>query len=98
MPEELSPDPIVAAEDADASAPVGAASEPMPSDADLARAEAKPPLYRFFRGGLYIAYMVVAVWFCVSITVNAWRAVWGEPGRALQAQESSRQPVRATPP
>lgn len=66
----------------------------IPSEAALRRAEAKPPLYRFFRGGLYVAYMVVAVWFCLTITVSVWRAVWGEQGRALQQREQARQPVR----
>lgn len=98
MPDELPPDPSVTPEDAGVSATIGAAGEPMPSEAELARAEEKPPLYRFFRGGLYVAYMIVAVWFCLSVAVNAWRAVWGEPGRGLQAQETSQQPVRATPP
>jgi hypothetical protein len=69
----------------------------IPSEAALRRAEAKPPLYRFFRGGLYVAYMVVAVWFCLSITVSVWRAVWGESGRALQVHEQVRHPLQATP-
>jgi len=67
----------------------------VPTEAALRRAEAKPPLYRFFRGGLYVAYMVVAVWFCVAVTVSVWRAVWGEPGRAMQQREQAQQPVRA---
>lgn len=66
----------------------------IPSEAALRRAEAKPPLYRFFRGGLYVAYMVVAVWFCIAITASVWRAVWGEQGKALQQREQAQQPVR----
>jgi hypothetical protein len=69
----------------------------IPSEAALRRAEAKPPLYRFFRGGLYVAYMIVAVWFCLSITVAVWRAVWGDSGRSLQVHEQVRYPLQATP-
>ena len=45
-----------------------------PDDATIARAEAKPPLYRFFRGGLYATYMIVVVWLCGSIIVGVYRS------------------------
>lgn len=77
--------------------PQESAREGIPTEAALRRAEAKPPLYRFFRGGLYVAYMVVAVWFCLSITASVWRAVWGEPGRQLQAHAQDRHPLQVTP-
>ena len=57
-----------------------------PSADQLRRAEAKPPMYRLFRGTLYVLYMVVTVWLCLAIAVAAWRAVWGEPGRILRDQ------------
>ena len=69
----------------------------LPEEAVLRRAEDKPPLYRFFRGGIYFAYMVVVVWFVLSICVAAWRAIWGEPGDALRAGQSVAQPLQATP-
>ncbi len=45
-----------------------------PDDEAIARAEAKPPLYRVFRGGLYVTYMVVVVWFCLSMIVGVYRS------------------------
>ena len=62
----------------------------VPSDAAMARAEAKPPMYRFFRGTLYVLYMLVVSWLCLAIVLAAWRSVWGEPGLALQASTSVR--------
>lgn len=61
------------------------AGDTLPAEELLQRAEAKPPLYRVFRLAMYVSYLLIAVWFCTSITVAAWRAVWGEPGRRLQA-------------
>ncbi len=58
--------------------------ERAPTDAEMARAQAKPPLYRFFRGGMYVVYMAVVVWFCLSIVVSVWQAVWGPAGLELQ--------------
>jgi hypothetical protein len=72
--------------------PTEAATAPQtdaPSADQLRRAEAKPPLYRLFRGTLYVLYMVVTVWLCLAIVVAAWRAVWGEPGRTLRAQTAA---------
>ena len=60
-----------------------------PTADELRRAEAKPPLYRFFRGTLYVLYMVVTVWLCLAIAIAVWRSVWGEPGRALRQHEAS---------
>lgn len=45
-----------------------------PDDEAIARAEAKPPLYRVFRGALYVTYMLVVVWFCLSMIVGVYRA------------------------
>ena len=45
-----------------------------PDDEAIARAEAKPPLYRVFRGALYVTYMVVVVWFCLSMMVGVYRS------------------------
>lgn len=50
------------------------ANEITPDDETIARAEAKPPLYRVFRGGLYVTYMVVVVWLCLSIIVGVYRS------------------------
>lgn len=49
-------------------------ADSSPSDEQMARAEAKPPLYRVFRGALYVTYMAVVVWFCLSITIGVYRA------------------------
>ncbi len=68
-----------------------------PSAAQLLRAQAKPPLYRFFRGGMYVAYMMAVLWLIGSITAAAWQAVWGEAGRKMQAAELTHQPLVATP-
>lgn len=51
--------------------------EPAPDDATIARAEAKPPLYRMFRGALYVTYMTVVVWLCGAILVGVYRAFLG---------------------
>lgn len=82
---------------ADAAAPVAAAGDDVPEEAVLRRAEDKPPLYRFFRGGSYAVYMAVAVWFVLCIVFAAWNAVWGAPGEALRAGQSTAQPLTATP-
>ena len=50
------------------------AAQHAPDDEAMARAEAKPPLYRFFRGALYVTYMVVVLWFTLSIIVGVYRA------------------------
>ena len=78
-------------------APAVAPGDTIPSEAVLRRAEAKPPLYRFFRGGMYVGYMLVTVWFVLAIIVAAWAAVWGESGKALRARELGGQPLTATP-
>ncbi len=51
--------------------------EHAPDDAAIARAEAKPPLYRVFRGALYVTYMVVVVWFCLSMIVGVYKSFMG---------------------
>ncbi len=61
----------------------------LPDEAVLRRAEEKPPLYRFFRGGIYVAYMLVVVWFVLGVIFAAYHAVWGPEGQALRAQEQS---------
>lgn len=66
--------------------PVSSPAPSVPTADELRRAEAKPPLYRLFRGTLYVLYMVVTVWLCLAIAIAAWRSIWGEPGRALQSQ------------
>lgn len=48
-----------------------------PDDEAMARAEAKPPLYRFFRGSLYVTYMAVVLWFTLSLIVGVYRAFLG---------------------
>lgn len=48
----------------------------LPDDATLARADAKPPAYRLFRGAMYVTYLVVVVWFCLSIVIGVWRSVY----------------------
>lgn len=45
-----------------------------PDDEAIARAEAKPPLYRVFRGTMYVTYMVVVVWFCLSMIIGVYRS------------------------
>jgi len=71
--------------------------EAEPSAAQLLRAQAKPPLYRFFRGGMYVAYMVAVLWLIGSITTAAWQAVWGDAGRQLQAVELTHHPLAVVP-
>jgi hypothetical protein len=61
----------------DTQEPVVDAPDGLPDDATIARAEAKPPLYRFFRGALYVGYMVVVVWFCLSMIIGVYRAFMG---------------------
>lgn len=78
------------------SAQVGA-SEVVPTEAALLRAEQKPPLYRFFRGGIYVLYMAIVVWFVVSISVAAARSVWGPAGGELRARGTANIPVSASP-
>ena len=73
------------------------AGDTLPDEAVLRRADDKPPLYRFFRGGMYVSYMVVAVWLCGAIVLAAWRAVWGDAGQALAAKSAQVQPLQATP-
>ncbi len=51
-----------------------AGHDTTPDDETIARAEAKPPLYRLFRGALYVTYMVVVVWFCLSMIVGVYRS------------------------
>ena len=48
--------------------------ELAPDDEAIARAEAKPPLYRVFRGALYVTYMVVVVWFCLAMIIGVYRS------------------------
>jgi len=48
----------------------------LPDDDALARADAKPPAYRLFRGAMYVTYLVVVVWFCLSIVIGVWRSVY----------------------
>lgn len=66
---------------------LAAAEHDAPDDETISRAEIKPPRYRIVRGTVYALYMVVLVWFCISVTVAVWRSVWGEPGQRLQQQE-----------
>lgn len=73
------------------------AGDTLPAESVLRRADDKPPLYRFFRGGMYVIYMAVAVWLCGAIILAAWQAVWGESGRALAAKEGLAAPLRLTP-
>lgn len=80
-----------------AQAPPEVQADREPSGAQLLRAQAKPPLYRFFRGGMYVAYMVAVLWLIGSITTAAWQAVWGEAGRKMQADELAQHPLAATP-
>jgi hypothetical protein len=54
----------------------------LPDAETLRRADEKPPLYRAFRGAMYVVYMAVVVWFCLSITVSVWRSVWGDTAPA----------------
>ena len=62
--------------------------ESVPDDNAMARAEAKPPLYRLFRGAMYAIYMAIVVWFCMSLIVAAWSSVWGPSGQALRQSEA----------
>lgn len=54
----------------------------LPDAETMRRADEKPPLYRAFRGAMYVVYMAVVVWFCLSITVSVWRSVWGDTAPA----------------
>lgn len=65
----------------------------LPDEAAMRRAEEKPPLYRYVRGSVYAAYMLVVVWFVVGVVLAAYNAVWGPEGAALQAQEQQ-QPLK----
>jgi hypothetical protein len=69
----------------------------LPAESIFRRAEDKPPLYRFFRGGIYVGYMLVVVWFCASILLAAFQSVWGAPGDAVRARESQARPLTAAP-
>lgn len=64
----------------------------LPDEAVLRRAEEKPPLYRFFRGGMYVTYMLVVIWFVLGVIFAAYHSVWGPEGRVLQNQEKSANP------
>jgi hypothetical protein len=59
----------------------------LPDDAVMRRAEEKPPLYRYVRGSVYVAYMLVVVWFVLGVVLAAYRSVWSPEGDALRAQE-----------
>ena len=65
--------------------------DPEVADLELAerleRLERKPPLYRAFRGAMYTAYIVVAIWVVSAMTVATWRSVWGEPGEQLRERD-----------
>ncbi len=70
----------------------GAEAQPMdgealPDDAVMRRAEEKPPLYRYVRGSVYVAYMLVVVWFVLGVILAAYRSVWSPAGEALRVQE-----------
>ena len=54
--------------------PDAQAHDHAPDDETIARAEAKPPLYRVFRGAMYVTYMTVVVWLCLSIIVGVYRS------------------------
>jgi hypothetical protein len=69
----------------------------LPAEAVFRRAEDKPPLYRFFRGGMYVSYMMVVVWFCLSIIVGALLSVWGESGDALRNRQQKAGALQALP-
>ena len=66
--------------------------EALPDDAVMRRAEEKPPLYRYVRGSVYVAYMLVVVWFVLGVVLAAYRAVWSPEGEALRAQEQQATP------
>lgn len=53
----------------------------------LQRIERKPPLYRAFRGAMYTAYIIIAIWVVSAITVAAWRSVWGESGDMVRKRD-----------
>jgi len=69
----------------------------LPAESVFRRTEDKPPLYRFFRGGMYVTYMVVVVWFCVAILVAALQSVWGESGQQLREQQTRGRTLQAEP-
>jgi len=73
------------------------AGDTLPDEAVLRRADDKPPLYRFFRGGMYVSYLVVAVWLCGAIVVAAWQSVWGEAGHALKVRATPQARLQVTP-
>ena len=62
------------ADEVQAQLPPDLVHDTTPDDETIARAEAKPPLYRVFRGALYVTYMVVVVWLCLSIIVGVYRS------------------------
>jgi hypothetical protein len=86
--------PGLATQDADLAALQG---DTLPDEAVLKRADQKPPLYRFFRVGIYLAYWAIVVWFVAGITLSIVNSVWGPPGTALKARESRSLPVAAEP-
>lgn len=65
--------------------------------AELQRLERKPPLYRFFRGGMYGLYIVAALWIVSAMSWSAIHSVWGPPGLALKARLQGRKAVHARP-
>ena len=65
--------------------------------AKLERLERKPPLYRFFRGGLYGLYGLAAFWVMAAIAWSTWQSVWGPAGQALKQRQGQQAGVRAKP-
>lgn len=88
----IAPDPVPGKPTESTTGPVSEHAEDehgLPDEAVLRRAEEKPPLYRFFRGGMYVTYMLIVVWFVVGVILAAYQTVWGPEGEALRAQEQS---------
>lgn len=72
--------------------------EPLEVAEQLARVERKPPLYRAFRGTLYVVYLVVAAWLTVAVAVAAGRGVWGADGQAIKRAQDQARPVTVVEP
>ena len=78
--------------------PMDSQLEPLEVAEELARVERKPPLYRAFRGTLYVLYLVLAAWLTVAVIVAAWRGVWGEAGQTIRQAQQQARPVTVAPP
>ncbi len=90
--------PIAVGLDADsAGTGVGDLPDELEIAERLARAERKPPLYRFFRGTLYGLYLAVTLWLFLAIVISWTNAVWGDAGDAMRAQQDAPRPLAAAP-